>query len=71
MQGFQLKLVTGSLPPAVGALPDFCLDFITENKNDTIKNNKFNTTTTTEIFKFYKAAQLLMPRTLEIAFPSF
>ena len=38
-----------------GRFTAICLDFITENKNDTnLKKKKFNTTTTTEIFKFYK-----------------
>ena len=69
--GVSIKAGYRGLPPPVGPLTVVCLDFITENNDANKKRNKFNTTMTTDIFKFYKTAQFLMPRMLEIAFPSF
>ena len=58
-QRFQQKAVTGGLPPPVGPLTAVCLDFITENKNDTYKKKEIQqSTTTTEIFKFSKDSML-------------
>ena len=44
---------------AVGPLTTLCLDFITENKNNT------NLTMTTEIFKFYKNSRVFYAQNAE------
>ena len=54
----------------VGPLTAVCLDFRNENK-DINKKKKANSTTTTTKFFNSRTARFLMPRTLEIAFPSF
>ena len=61
----------GFLSPPVGPLT-VCLDFVNENKND-IKKKK-QTQQQRRPLKFLnatKTARFLVPRTLEIAFPSF